>query len=315
MIGPTGESRKTGKVLGVDLGSSKIAVSLWSPEGRRLDWRRFDTLAGGPAPNLAEIVRRSQELTKGAAVAAVGISAGGPIDPERGLLISVPNQAGWEGCPISSELERALGAPAGLENDANAGAMAEHRFGAGRGASDMAFVTFSTGIGAGLILGGRLYRGHRHLAGEVGHQILAAGGEPCGCGGKGCLEAYASGAAIRRQLELLRQRDAGLPRDARELVQRAREGDAFSVEFLGQVARRLAHGLANLIFILNPQRIILGTIAVHARELILDPLRREIELLVWPSLREGLEIRAAELGETLGDHAAFCAAPLAGPAR
>jgi len=293
--------------LGVDIGSSKIAVSVWDAD-RCQSTRRFETIAGGPTENVSRIVEIGRELLGDATLSRIGISGGGPVDPERGLLLSVPNQGGWDDVPLVDELARGLGAPASIENDANACALAEWKFGAGQGARNLAFLTFSSGLGAGLILDGKLYRGHRNLAGEIGHQIIRPGGALCGCGQHGCLEAYASGKGIARELASRREQDPTLPVDARELVSRAQDGDAVSLDFLGEVAVFLAHGISNLAFTLNLERVILGTIAVAAGDLLLDPVRNELDRWLWPSIREGLEVLPAALGEALGDTSAYAVA-------
>ena len=305
-------SRK--RYLAVDLGGTKISVSLWE-EGSsgpvRTGSSRWATLPEGPAANIDRVVAEAGALLgsdPSVRIDAIGISGGGPLDPERGLILNVPNLPGWVNVPITSILEKRLGAPAWIENDANACAVAEWLRGAGRGARNMVFLTCSTGMGAGLILDGRLYRGARHLAGEAGHQVIVPGGLPCGCGNRGCLEAYASGAGMARRLDALRGSDPGLPRTAREVVERARAGDPFSVRFLRETGEYLGMGLATVVFLLNPERIVLGTIAVGAGALLLDPVREALSGLVWPALLEGLEIVPAQLGEDLGDHAALSVA-------
>ncbi len=304
------------RIVGVDLGGTKIAVSAWTPEGRRIDARRFATLPGGPDPNVERIAAIARDMLGGERPRAIGVSGGGPLDPERGVIISIPNLPGWTDVPFAERLETALGAPAAIENDANACAIAEHRFGAGRGTKDMAFLTLSTGIGGGLILDGRIYRGHRFLAGEVGHQVIVPDGPPCGCGKRGCLEALASGTGIANRLRELRGAMAtdalpepDLPLDARQLVERARAGDVFSLGFLRETAGFLALGLSNLVFVLDPERIVLGTIAVAAGDLLLAPLRQEVDRLLWPAFRRDLSILPAQLGPDLGDYAAFAVAP------
>jgi glucokinase len=296
-------------VLGVDLGSTKVSLSLWSAAGERVAVERFETPRRPAGEALGEIIARARELGGGSALRAIGVSAGGPTDHERGVILSIPNLPGWEQVPIAAVLGEAFAVPVGVENDANACAVAEWRRGAGRGARSLVFLTFSTGIGAGLVLDGRLHRGSRDLAGEIGHITVEPGGAPCGCGRRGCLEAYASGAGIRRRLDELRRGDPALPADARELVDRAHRGDAFSRRFLEEVASWLARGLAPVVFTLAPDRILLGTIAVGAGDLLLGPLRRELAARVWPALAEGLEVLAAGLGADLGDHAALAAAP------
>ena len=304
--------------LGVDLGGTKMAVSLWAEEpGKdpvRLGGTRWQSLDGGPAPNLDRMVGEAKRLlddaTRGGAgkLAAVGISGGGPLDPVKGVILSIPNLSGWIDVPVAAILSERLGAPARIENDANACAVAEWLYGAGRGARNLAFLTCSTGIGAGLVLDGSLYRGSGFLAGEVGHQVIVPDGLPCGCGNRGCLEAYACGAGMARRLEALRTADPGLPATAREVVERARGGDPFSRAFLGETAEYLALGLTNLVFMLNPDRIVLGTIAVGAGELLLGPLRGALARRVWPPLLRGLDVVPAALGAELGDRAALAVA-------
>lgn len=295
-------------LLGVDLGGTKVAIAVWSLGGDRLASARWETLPS-PRENFRRIEQEGKRLLRsvepgGGTPQVVGVSAGGPVDPDRGTLEQVPNLPGWRDVPVRGWLAEAFGVEVAIENDANACALAEWRFGAGRGARDLVFLTFSTGIGAGLILAGRLYRGHRHLAGECGHQTIVPDGEPCGCGGRGCLEAYASGAGIARRLGIRRARGERLPATAKELVERAREGDARSREFLHETAELLAIGVANIVFTLNPERVILGTIAVGAGDLLLSPLRQALQRRVWPTLLEGLQVLPAGLGHQLGDHAA-----------
>lgn len=315
--------------LGIDLGGTKISVSLWrSPEARgpaeRLGVERWATLPGGPERNLDAMITVGRRLllgpgpgAKGAEEArsggapvleGIGISGGGPLDPVGGVILSVPNLPGWIDVPIVDVLSRALGAPARLENDANACAAAELLHGAGKGASSLAFLTCSTGIGAGLILDGRLYRGARNLAGEVGHQVIVADGLPCGCGKRGCLEAYASGSGMARRLAMAREAEPWRPSTAREAVERARAGDAWSLAFLEETAEFLAHGLANLVYTLDLDRIVLGTIPTAAGEVLFGPLRRALERRLWPVLAEGLSVLPSALWPELGDHSAFVVA-------
>jgi len=305
------------RVLGVDLGGTKISVSLWTPDARRLARRTFDTIPGSAGPNLDMIIQLGRELLEGKKPIAVGVSAGGPLDHERGVILLIPNLSGWTNVPIGERLGSEFGAPVGLENDGNACAIAEHRFGAGRGANNLVFVTLSTGIGGGLILDGRIYRGHRFLAGEIGHHVILTDGPPCGCGNLGCLEALASGTAIARRLkerkrilEKKGQPTDGIPRNARELVECAKQNDFFSLEFLRETAGYLAHGVTNVIYILDPEVVILGTIAVAAGDLLLEPMRAELARLLWPAFRKDLKVLPAQLGFDLGDYSAFAVAPI-----
>ena len=187
----------------------------------------------------------------------------------------------------------------------NATALAEYRWGAGRGCSDMAFLTMGTGIGAGLILSGALYRGRGDLAGEIGHATVWPEGPPCPCGKRGCLETLASGTAIGR---MGRERYAEEGVSAHTVCDRARAGDAVAVGLLADVARWMGLGLANLLHMLNLERIVLGTLAVHAGDLLLDPIRRETESRCWPRVWEGVQILPAALGDAAQDMAALAVA-------
>ena len=315
---------KTRRYLAVDVGGTKTAISVWEERCQREPGpstepperqgkRVWPTLKDGPEANVSRIAAEARsllgELTFAPTeLASIGISGGGSVDSQRGVFVTIPNLAGWDEFPIAPRLAEVFGVRAGVENDANACALAERAFGAGEGADNMAFLTFSTGLGAGLIVDGRLLRGAGNLAGELGHSTIVADGLPCGCGRRGCLEAYASGAGMAARLSTARVDDSTRPTTAREVVERAHRGDAFAQEFLRETAGYLAVGLSQLIFCLNPQRIVLGTIAVGAGNLLLDPLRAFVAESVWPSLAKDLQILPARLGENLGDYAALTVA-------
>lgn len=289
------------RILGVDIGGTKIGLSVWSPAGERLASERFPTDPSSADPNVRRVIERGRALLGGLPPAAIGVSAGGPVDLETGTLLEPPNLRGWR-VPVRSLLGEAFGARVAVENDANAGAVAEWLFGAGRGVRDLAFLTMGTGVGAGLILEGRLVRGYRGLAGEVGHTAIVPDGRPCGCGKRGCLEAYTSGSGIAGRLS---EEWPGGPRTAKEVVDRARAGDDRARVFLDATADFLARGLANLVFIADLRRIVLGTIVVGAGALLLDPLRRRLADLLWPGFLRDLEVVPAALGADIGDYAAF----------
>ncbi len=303
--------------LAVDLGGTKMAVSLWRDLGDDVplqlgETERWSTLSDGPGRNIELMVEASEKLLRshagGARPTAIGVSGGGPLNPVTGEILSVPNLPGWIRVPITKILSERLGAPARIENDANACAAAEWLYGSGRGATHMAFLTCSTGIGAGLVLDGRLYRGARFLAGEVGHHVIVPDGLACGCGKRGCLEAYASGSGIATRLKPSREKNPALPGTAKELVDAAKAGSSFAIEFLRETAELLAMGLANLVFILDLDRIVLGTIPTAAGELFFAPLRESLLRRLWPDFREGLELRPSALWPRLGDYAALAVA-------
>ena len=310
--------------LGVDLGSTKTAVALWAvntevdltgvdaPGPERVSRHEWPTLPGGAEPNIGRIIKACRALVDGSPqirVRRLGISGGGPVDPARGLILTIPNQPGWDDVPLAARLSEALSVEAALENDANACAVAEWRYGAGRGARDVAFLTCSTGIGAGLILDGRLYRGASESAGEVGHVVVEPDGAEWPAGVRGCLEAYASGAGMARRLaERTTPEGKASLRSAKDVIDAARAGDRFSIDFLDETAAYLARGLATLIFVVNPNRIVLGTIVAAAGELLLRPLRSHLRKLVWPHLLESTEVVPSQLWPDLGDYAALSVA-------
>jgi glucokinase len=248
---------------------------------------------------------------------AVGVSAPGPLDRARGMVVRPPNLPGWDEVPVGAILQEALGCPVHVENDANAAALAEWRFGAGRGFRDVVFLTMSTGVGAGLVLDGRLHTGALGNAGEVGHVAVEPGGELCACGQRGCLEAYVGGAAWTRRLrrcapdasrvvELAGSAQAVTPE---HVVAAAQQGDAFARSELERFNGYLARGIAVLVFVLAPEVVILGTIPAAAGEaLCLAPLREEVAARVWPLLGRDLRILPAALGEERADLAGICVA-------
>ncbi len=309
--------------LGIDVGGTKLALALADEEGRLLARRRRPTEASrDAAADFSRIAADACALVAEAGgrladVRCVGVSLPGPLDFERGALLDPPNLPGWAGVPVRDLLEASLGRPVHVENDANAAALAEWRHGAGRGAAHLVYLTMSTGVGAGLVLDGRLYRGCAGAAGEIGHAIVEWGGAPCGCGRRGCLEAYCGGAAWTRRLRAATpaaSRVAALAGGHDEVrpehvVAAAREGDAFARAELDRYNDYLARGLVNLVYTLAPERIVLGTIPSRAGEaLCLAPVRERVRAALWPLLARGLSILPAALGDDLAYYAGVCVA-------
>jgi len=303
-------------LMGVDIGGTKCAVALGTPEGEIVDRLQMPTEPEtGPDAIMARLTDLARRLagTSSCAPDGIGISCGGPLDTGTGIVYSPPNLPGWEGIPVRSMFEEAFpGVRVVIENDANATALAEWTWGAGRGTRHMVYLTQGTGIGGGLILDGRLYRGANDLAGEVGHQTILPEGPLCGCGKRGCLEALASGPSIARLAReslhygrgrRLVQAAGGRPADitAKHVVEVAREGDPFACSILAEAGTYMGIGLANIIQILNPERIVLGTIAVHAGGLILEPIRKAVEERAWARARAVCEIVPAALGDRAQD--------------
>jgi len=314
---------RIGLLLGIDIGGSKIALALGDGQGGvRAHMRRATEPSGDARTDLARIASDARKLLAEGGVAVselehVGVSAPGPVDATRGELVQPPNLPGWGTVPVRALLGEALGAPITVENDANAAALAEWRFGAGRGYEDLVYLTMSTGVGGGLVLGGRLYAGLRGNAGEIGHMPVEWDGEPCACGLRGCLEAYVGGAAWARRLRRIAPEPGrvaelaggGARATPRQLVAAAREGDAFALAEMARWNAYLARGLVAVAFVLAPQVVILGTIASAAgEELCFRPLREQVAARVWPALGRGLAILPSGLGEALPDHAGLAVA-------
>ena len=248
---------------------------------------------------------------------SIGISCGGPLDAEKGLILSPPNLPKWERADIFTPLKKAFGVPVMLQNDADACALAEWRMGAGKGCQNMIFLTFGTGMGAGLILNGRLYSGTNNLAGEVGHIRLEKDG-PMGYGKRGSFEGFCSGGGIadlgrRRAREAL---DKGNPPlfcqreeeladvSAKSIAEAMEQGDLLAAEIFDTVGEFLGRGLSLLIDILNPERIVIGSIYARQKEALEKRMMEVIEEEALKASAGVCRILPASLGEQIGDYAA-----------
>jgi glucokinase len=297
-------------VLGIDLGGTKSAALVGDAVTGETRVRvSAPTPASASAESLAEFLcsLAKEALARfGDAVDGIGVSVGGPTDAQRGLVFAAPAIPGWgvRGFPLAKWLSNRLDLPVSLENDADATALAEWRFGAGRGVETMAFLTVGTGIGAGLILNGELHRGGFGAGGEVGHLIVEPDGRECNCGMRGCLEAYASGPGIvRSAIENGFTCEANGP----AVTQAARVGDTAARAAFETAGEMLGRGLASLAMIVNPERVVLGTMAVHAGDLLLPPTLQSLRRHCWPRLYENLTVCPASLGDGAQDLAALCA--------
>jgi len=324
-------------LLGIDVGGTKIALALGEASGAIRARQRWPTPQQAGAGNaaqraLAKVAQRARALAAEAGVpwrevSAVGVSLPGPLDREAGVLLDPPNLPGdWRGAPVQAWLSEALQKPVALENDANAAALAEWRFGAGRGCGDLIYLTMSTGVGGGLVLGGRLHRGVLESAGEIGHAPVEWQGELCACGQRGCLEAYVGGAAWTRRLaqctppeslaaQLAGAADSsdapGAPPKVRpeHIVAAAGQGDAFALAEMARYNDYLARGIAVLAYALAPEMVILGTIPSAAgAALCLDPVRELVRARIWPFLAEKMRIELSGCGKDLPELAGIAAA-------
>jgi glucokinase len=312
-------------LAGVDIGGTKTAVVL-SAEPPRILWRReFATRPElGPGQAIEQIValiaRGVEELGAQAEtdIGAIGVSCGGPLDRIAGVIERPPNLPTWDNVPLKALLEARFGVPCSVENDANAGAVAEHQFGAGRGSKHMVFLTGGTGLGAGLVLNGCIYHGANAMAGEIGHVRLTEDG-PNGYGKAGSVEGWASGGGMARHgaetvraaikageqtslgehLETLTSRDIGQALEA---------GDAVGARIVAEAGRRLGEALAVLVDVLNPERIVIGGMALRLGDHLLGPARARMAEEALPAAASACTVLPAELGESIGDVAAICVA-------
>ena len=299
-------------VLGIDIGGTKLAAGVVSHEGKILARAEVPTLAAeGFEPVLARIIALGRGLLGRPEAAQdrvrrIGIGCAGPVDIRAGMVFNPPNLPGWTAVALVKHIEDALSLPAVLENDANAAGLGEFYYGAGRGARSLVYLTVSTGIGGGIILDGKVWHGLKDAAGEVGHMTVVPDGPICGCGNRGCLEAMASGPSIARQAReaLAGDRPSGLReiRDftAADVSRLARDGDAVAVEVWCGAVRYLGIGVAAVISILAPERVVIGGGVTRAGEFLFEPLREEVRRRVKLVPIESVPIVPAALGADVG---------------
>ena len=274
------------------MGGTKIAAGVVSPEGEILKETRYPTPTTGRRL-LENITRAIEEVRDGFEVGGVCLAVAGLILAQENTVVFSPNLRAVEGIPLKDELEPKIGLPLTIENDNNAAAWGEFRFGAGSEADHLVFVGLGTGIGGGVITHGLLMRGAQGSGGELGHVTVQATGPRCACGNRGCLEALASGTALGR----LAARRRVLGEDVTEL---AREGDEVALSVLEEAGTWLGVGLAGFINVFNPEVVAVGGGAIEAGELILKATRREVMLRARPPSRDLAEVKAATLGPKSG---------------
>lgn len=301
---------------GIDIGGTKCAVVLSDDNGKVLKKERFPTTRF--EKTLARIIETTERVGVGN---AIGISCGGPLDSERGIILSPPNLPGWDEVHITDILKEKFGVPVGLCNDADACALAEWKYGAGKGTRNMIFMTFGTGLGAGLILNGKLYSGTSSNAGEAGHIRLAPDG-PVGYRKAGSFEGFCSGGGIRQigQQIALREIKRGCPPawckseaeldtvTAKIVGDAAESGDKIAAEVYDISGEKLGYGLSILIDLLNPEVIVLGGIYMRSAELLNRKMYEVLERETLPGALKVCRIVPAKLGESIGDLAAILVA-------
>ncbi|MDQ6882727.1 MAG: ROK family protein [Candidatus Dormibacteraeota bacterium] len=288
--------------IGIDLGGTQLRVGVADSRGRLLTILRRPTEARRGRQRVIErMIAAVQDVlieagVKSSRIRALGLSMPGPVDPAAGIVISPPNLPGFVNVPLNRILTKATGIPSFLHHDAHLAALGESLHGAARGATNVIYVTVSTGIGAGLILNGELYPGAHGIAGEVGHIVVQPGGPLCTCGNRGCVEAIASGTGIARaarERALLTEASTlhGLESPtAADVVRAARAGDTLALSLLANAGEALGIGIGTLINLFNPELIVLGGSVINAGTILLAPMRRTIHASSWRASRRGLRI-------------------------
>lgn len=311
-----GENRDT-LILGIDLGGTKILTAVVNTQGEMLSRDHSIT----PAREGQQAVVRSifesvgrvldQAHIATADLVAIGLGAPGLSNPETGILFTSPNLPGWKDVPLRDIIEKELGKKVFLINDANAAAVGELYFGAGRGARNFIYITVSTGIGGGIIIDGKIYTGSVGMAGELGHMVIDDEGPLCNCGNRGCWETLASGTALAREARhkikdgvtssILQLAGGDLEKINAEAIHKAaRTGDNLATELIAKTAYYLGVGLANLINIFNPEVIVIGGGVSNIGDMLLEPAFEEAGRRAFKPSYQAVRFARAELGRNSG---------------
>ncbi|MFZ1977722.1 MAG: ROK family protein, partial [Bacteroidota bacterium] len=306
--------------LGIDIGGTKSAVLAGTEEMEFLDRREFATESEkGPQHTIGKLLNFSSHImTKlsDCTLQAIGVSCGGPLDSTKGIILSPPNLPGWDNIPLTKILNDRFNVPVYLQNDANACALAEWKYGAGKGTQNMIFLTFGTGLGAGLILNGKLYSGTNDLAGEIGHIRLAEDG-PLSYGKNGSFESFCSGSGIAKmahsiiakklrkgeKVSFINHESEIKGISAKILAEAALKGDKTALEIFYVSGQYLGIGLSILIDVLNPQRIVIGSVYARNPHLFNAACLEVIQKEALQKAAEVCEIVPAALGDKVGDFA------------
>ncbi len=306
------------KYVGIDLGGTNIAVGITDSDGNLLAKAStptevklgVDSMIARMAGAVRELIAKTNTVWED--IAAIGIGSPGAVDSQSGTVYSACN-LGFDRLPLAARMQALLEKPVFVENDANCAAWAEARVGAARGCRDCVMLTLGTGIGGGIVIDGRLYGGFNNFGGEFGHTVILAGGESCGCGKRGCLEAYASATALVRDTRRAAERDKGsllweCAKQAGEFNGRiafeaAARGDKAAMGVVARYIEHLALGLMNVIKIFQPEVIVIGGGISHAGEQLLTPLTERVTQLSYRDYvptEKRTRIVAAQLGNDAG---------------
>ncbi|MBE7044038.1 MAG: ROK family protein [Ruminococcaceae bacterium] len=310
-------------MIGFDIGGTKCAACIGEEQNGILNILNKKVIDTDLKISPYEMIDRMCELAESMTddFSKIGISCGGPLDSKTGVIQSPPNLVGWDDVRIVEYLKKRYGGTVKLQNDANACAVAEWKYGAGKGCQNMVFLTFGTGLGAGLILDGKLYAGTNDMAGEAGHIRLSQYG-PVGYGKAGSFEGFCSGNGIAQLGQMLAREKLQSGQSvsycenmeklseitAKSIAECARKGCEDAIEVYRTCGERLGCGLSVLIDILNPERIVIGSIFQRAENLLREPMQAVIDRECLPASARVCKVVPAELGEQIGDYAALAVA-------
>ena len=300
--------------IGIDVGGTKVLGGVVDEAGKVLTTARKDTPRQGGSALTQTIADVAKELLQQHSVASVGVSAAGFVSSDRKTMLATPNIADWNGVDLDNQLTKLIGLPVVIENDANAAAWGEAKFGAGKNQDHMMMLTVGTGIGGGIVVNGALYRGAFGIAAEFGHMRVVPEGHICGCGARGCFEQYASGNALLRHA---REAINASPEIARNLLSRgdgtvagltgqaitdaARDGDPVALAAFNTTGQWLGAGIASLAVLLDPACVVIGGGVIDAGEILLKPTRESLERnMPFAGKHPHPQIIAAQLGNEAG---------------
>ena len=301
-------------ILGIDIGGTKLAIGVAMQDGRLLADARLPSHAEeGPDAMIDRVIELARDVVSDAGTSmreidAIGIGCGGPLDPWRGVIRNALNLPGWTDIPLVTRFEAAFDTPTFLDNDANAAAIGEHRFGAGRGVRNLVYLTVSTGVGGGLVLDDSLYHGENGNGGELGHISVRVDGRPCHCGSSGCIETYCSGTNIAARARDALASDATGALAGREpssitaehVAAAARDGDPLARAVWDETMELLGGGIVSIIHAFNPRLVVIGGGVARAGDLLFDPVRRIVSERTMSWLAEVVDVVPAQLGDLTG---------------
>ena len=303
-------------LIGIDIGGTKISVCLGSETGTIFAHKRIETASiGGSETGLPKIVELVGHLLRDENIElidirGIGLAVPGPISTKTERMLTPPNLPGWVDVPIVQYLREQLGRPVFMDNDANAGVLAEWEFGGAKHVDNLVYLTMSTGMGGGIVIDGKLHQGGTDTGGEVGHFVLDPKGEKCPCGLRGCFEVFCGGASMARRLqEAIRSGKKTVLKeiagtidaiDMKTLIAAVKQSDPFALEVWEEYIDRLAQGIGVLVQTLNPDAIILGTIATQNKTLVMNPLKQALPHFAWGTPLKYCRIEPSLLGSDIG---------------